>query len=175
MKVPQALWRERMNNLMERRATGTTDSHHLENNIADYKSHISKITIGKTVLDVGCGSMALKQHMPKGTAYLGIDAFPISSEVVRMKIEDCYFNDNTFDTLFCFAVLDGCEDLSLALHHMKRICKGNILFLTGVNIEPDKYHTLKITEILLTEQMRPFKVGYREYLAEKVLLIEYKK
>jgi len=173
-KVPSALWRERMSNLMERRKS-ITDSHHLENKIADYKSHISNIEIGKTVLDVGCGSMTLRQYMPEGTAYLGVDAFPVSGEVVKMKMEECYFKDNSFETVFCFAMLDGCEDLALTLHHIKRVCSKNVLFLTGVGIEPDKYHTIKISESGLFDLMHPFKVGFKKYLAEKVLLVEYKK
>jgi len=174
LKVPTSLWHERVSNLMERRKS-IRDDHHLESHIADYKCHISKISIGKTVLDVGCGSMEIKKHLSNDIAYLGIDAFPVSDEVVKMKIEDCYFKDNAFETVFCFAVLDGVEDLSLALHHIKRICSKNILILTGIGIEPDKYHTIKISEEYLIREMNGWKIGYRKYLQEKVLLIEFRK
>lgn len=173
-EVDEKIWRERMGNLIERRKL-ITDNHHVDRRIADYHAHLSKIEIGEYVLDIGCGSMDIKKYLPAGKIYLGIDAFPVSNEVVKMKIEDCYFQDNSFDTLFCFAVLDGLQNLDNALQQMKRVCRKNMLFLTGVNIPPDKFHTLEITEDYLSEQMHPFKVGYKEFLSEKVLLIEYRR
>lgn len=171
-KVSPATWREKVTNLIERRKT-KTDNHHLDSTIANYEGHLSKIKIGQTVLDVGCGSMYARQFMPAGTIYLGVDAFPVNDDVVKMKIEQCYFKDKSFDTVIAFAVLDGVEDLSAACHQMTRVCKKNILILTGIDIEPDEFHTFSISEKDLLENMKPFRVGFREWLSPKVLLIEF--
>jgi hypothetical protein len=66
-------------------------------------------------------------------------------------------------------------DFKKSIEQIKRVCNKNVLFLTGVGIEPDQYHTIKITEAMLIAEMKPFKVGLMEYLAPKILLIEFKK
>ena len=172
MKVSEQIWKERMSNLMERRKV-KSDNHHLNSPVADYTSHLKKIKIGSRLLDVGCGDMKVRNMIPSHVVYLGIDAFPVSSEVVKMKIEECYFSDRSFDTIICFAVLDGMEDLDKAFFHLKRICNKNILILTGIDIPVDQYHTFTITEEMLFNYMKGWKTGIKKYLEEKVLLIEF--
>lgn len=172
MRVDKSIWQSAMDNLIERRKTFVKSN--MYNPIGDYRLHLSKIEIGRSVLDVGCGSMAVKSMLPEGIEYVGIDAFPVNQDVFKMEIEDCSFEDNSFDTVICFAALDGLHDLGKALMHMKRICRKNILFLTGVNIEPDKFHTFKITEDYLIKSMEGFHIGYKEYFNKNVLLIEFK-
>lgn len=164
------IWKEKMNNLLERRKTAGHNKS--GSNVSDYASHLSKVSIGMSVLDVGCGDMAIKKHIGE-KLYVGIDAFPVNSFVVGMEIEQCAFPDKSFDTTFCFAVLDGLYDPPKALQHMARVTKKNIVFLTGIGIEPDQYHTYMITEQMLSDNLPGFKVGYKEWLQEKVLLIEY--
>lgn len=174
MRVEKEIWQERMNNLMERRKISTGGGR-AYNIIGDYRRHLSMIRIGQSVLDVGCGSMAIKEFLSPSVEYTGIDAFPVNDHVVKMEIEECSFPDNSFDTIICFAVLDGLYDAKKAIDHMKRICRKNILFLTGINIPVDKFHTFKITESFLNSAMDGFSVGHKEYFGEKVLLIEYLK
>lgn len=175
-KVNQEIWNERMNNLNERRAREV-----IKNSIKgvdDYKRHIEKAFIGKTVLDVGCGSRIIMRCLPNGTKYLGIDPFPQEPEdagLVKMEIEKCTLSDNSFETVYAFAMLDNVYDLEAALSNIKRVASKNVLFLTGVNIEPDQYHTIKITEEDLVKRMEPFTVSFKEYLHPKILLIEFKK
>lgn len=162
-----------MNNLNERRSKEV-----IKNSVAgvdDYKSHVNSCFIGKSVLDIGCGSQIIKSCLPEGVTYQGIDPFPMSEDVIKMEIENCSFPDNYFDTLYAFAMLDNVYDLEASINHMKRVSNKNIVFLTGVNIEPDKYHTIKITEEDLVERMKPFNVGFKKHLHPKILLIEFLK
>ncbi|MBX7227816.1 MAG: class I SAM-dependent methyltransferase [Chitinophagales bacterium] len=162
-------WSEAMSNLMERRKSGIKSSSN--NKLSDYKSHLSKINIGHYVLDVGCGDMYVKNFI-KGK-YTGIDPFPVNDYVIKMMVEELNFNDKAFDTVICFATLDGVKNKEKAIQEMKRVCKGNIYLLTGIGIEPDKYHTFRIDEKDLINSMKPFKVGYKEYLTKNVALIEF--
>lgn len=162
-------WSEAMKNLMDRRKSGIKSSS--INNLSDYRSHLSKINIGDNVLDVGCGDMYVKSFI-KGK-YTGIDPFPVNDFVIKMMVEELKFNDKTFDTVICFATLDGVMNKEKAIQEMKRVCKGNIYLLTGIGINPDKYHTFRIDEKDLIDSMKPFKVGYKEYLTKNVALIEF--
>ncbi len=173
-KVSKEVWNERMNNLNVRRSKEV-----IKNSVPGvdmYGEHIRKGYIGKTVLDVGCGSMIIKKHLPEGTKYAGIDPFPLNDQVRKMEIENCVYIGNAFETVYCFAALDNVYDFDKAVFHMKRVAEVNVMFLTGVEIEPDQYHTIKITEAMLVEAFAPeFEVSYKEYLHPKILLIEFTK
>lgn len=173
MKVTKNVWLERMNNLIERRKAGAITNQFKA--VDDYGGHIRKGYIGKTVLDVGCGSMTIKTHLPEGTQYVGIDPFPMTDDVIKMDIEECIFTDESFETVYAFAMLDNVYDLEKAIGHIRRVASKNVMFLTGVNIPVDKYHTIEITEEQITSLMRPFTVNFKEYLHPKILLIEYVK
>lgn len=173
MKVSKDKWFESVNNLIERRKTGVKDNQKCESIIADYGRHMRSVFIGKTLLDVGCGDQSISKLLPEGVDYTGIDAFPCVPKAIKMQIEECSFEDKSFDTLVCFAVLDSLYDLKAATEHMKRITRKNIVFLTGVNIEPDRYHTVMITEALLDGLMEGWKVNMKNYLTPQVILIEY--
>lgn len=189
-KVSENQWREKMNNLMERRKKASKKPSPPTNNpIADYKKHLSKCFVGRSVLDVGCGSQALKKCLPEGVDYIGLDPFPATNDTLKGTIEEgCYstissdpevtgldfeFNEKEFETVCAFAILDGSISPAKALRQMKRIAAKNIIILTGIGIEPDQYHTHKITEELLGRELGDWNIGHKEYLAPKVLLIEY--
>ncbi len=164
------IWNERMQNLFRRRAKGSSSTP--DKVIGNYRGHVNKCFIGKTVLDVGCGSMHLRGLMPEGIKYIGLDAFPVSDEVVSADIES-YVPDEEIETVYCFAVLDGVHNITQTLENIQRIAKKNIVILTGINIKPDEYHTYEITESMLIGAFTKFKVSYKEYLAPKVILIEF--
>lgn len=173
MQVSKELWKEKMHNLNERRSYEVIKN--TVPGVDDYGLHIRKAFggVGSNILDVGCGLCIIKNHVSPVTNYVGIDPFPMKEGVIKMEMEDCTFEDNSFDTVYAFAMLDNVYDLKKTLHHIKRVCRKNVLFLTGVNIEPDKYHTLMLTEELLVEEMKPFSVGYKEYFHPKIMLIEF--
>lgn len=177
MKVTESVWLEKMGNLNDRRAKET-----IKNSVAgvdDYCGHLKMIKIGESLLDVGCGSAALKKCVPAGVEYWGLDPFPQTNDpfIINATIEDFIIPETIkgFDTVTMFAALDNVIDFKAAIENIKRLANKNVLFLTGVNIEPDKYHTIKITEQELILEMKPFKVGYMKYLHPKILLIEFVK
>jgi ubiquinone/menaquinone biosynthesis C-methylase UbiE len=163
-------WNAAMSELMKRRVNG--DKFH-QPGITNYANHISKIKIGDSVLDIGCGDMLIQRLIPKGVRYVGIDPFPVNENVLNMKIEECIFDDNSFDTTICFATLDGTIDYKKALKEIKRVTKKNAYFLTGIGIEVDKYHTHKIDLNVLKSTFKGWTIGVEEWLHPKVLLIEF--
>lgn len=172
MRVSKEVWEERMNNLNERRNREVIKN--VVNGVDDYCSHINSVFIGKKTLDVGCGSMIIKKCLPKDVEYIGIDPYPNNDQVIKMQVEDCTFADNYFETVYCFAMLDNVIDLRKAIEQIKRICAKNVLILTGINIPPDKYHTVEITRYLLDNLFHPFTPNLVRQFHEKIILIEYK-
>lgn len=173
MKVEKQIWEQAMNNLIERRKDATY-KYTAPAKIIDFENHFKKCILGKSVLDVGCGSMSMKKYCTG--EYVGIDAFPINDEVIFAEIET-FETDRTFETVIAFAVLDGLYDLKKAIENMKNLCSKNIILLTGLNIPPDKYHTFELSEKLLTDLMsegKRFNLSYKEELSPKVFLMEYK-
>jgi len=139
-EVSTEKWKQAMTNLQNRRAASAPRT----SSPIDYKALLSTCHIGSSVLDVGCGSQHLKSCLPEGTKYLGIDAFPITPDTWPVEIEDDRLIGLHFDTVCAFAVLDGCYNLTKALHNMKALASQNVIILTGIGIEPDQYHTFKI-------------------------------
>lgn len=176
MKVSKETWFERMQNLMNRRKASAPSVAGPPNKLSNYGDHLSKVHVGKSVLDVGCGSMAIKSILSDGIKYYGLDPFPVNSEVIEGMIETRGIEDSLpeIDTVICFAVMDGCMDFSAACENIKKIAKENVVFLTGIGIDPDQYHTHRIE---LSDYRKAFS-GWRESLcdrlADKVYLLEYR-
>lgn len=170
----ESVWLEKMGNLMKRRASGNSARSSTNDLIGNYQRHLSKCKIGLSVLDVGCGDQTVKKYLAPGVKYIGIDPFPSVPEAKRMKIEDCSYPNKCFDTVICFAVLDGVHDLEKALVQISRVAAMNIIILTGVDIPVDQYHTYEINELQIDNFLPEFQKTYREELgSKKVLLLEY--
>ena len=176
-KVTEEIWKEGIRNLNEKRAISPTFERRQNDApaITDYENHLKKIKIGESLLDVGCGDCSIRKYLPLTTTYTGIDAFPINDIAIKAKIEELESSDNSFDTVVCFACLDGCQDLDKAIDNMKRIAKKNIYILTGIDIKVDKYHTFSISKKYLTDKFMDMEIGHEEMLHPKVLLIEFRK
>lgn len=176
MKVSHVQWHQAIQNLINRRRDWghNDDNRKLENNVRDYKSHISKVFVGKTLLDVGCGACYLKECIPEGTIYCGIDAFPVHDGIIKGEIEDEQLAGTLrFETVCAFAMLDNCQDFDLAIENMKKIAGRNIVILTGIGIEPDQYHTFKLELEDFRSRFSDWKESYCEQVSDKVWLLEY--
>lgn len=171
MKTTKEDWKAKLNNL-HTRTKGISSEHQI-----DYKSLLKKVFIGANVLDVGCGTCWLKNYLPKETKYVGLDAVHKKEhELFDVKIGEIEgVWGYKFDTLFVFAALDGMRDLSMAFEKMKSISQKNIVILTGINIEPDIYHTHLITEEFLDAQMEGWKKTTRVQVHPKIIFLEYTK
>lgn len=176
MKADESKWIEATANLNKRRQYygHTNDNVHTTSTISTYKNHIEKCGYGKSVLDVGCGSQALKRELPSDVKYYGLDAFPLEGfDCIECAIED--LKGWEVDTCFAFAVLDNCRDFFEACESMKRTARKNIGILTGIDIEVDEYHTFKL-------QLSDFDIAFegwicthKEQLQPKVWLLNYVK
>lgn len=176
MKVSNKEWVQATENLNKRRQSvgHSDDNRSLDNAIRDYKSHLNKCGVGNSVLDVGCGSQFLKQCLDESVEYIGIDAFPIVDECLKLAIEDIHptYGDEV-DTVCAFAVLDNCRDFYLACDNMKRIARQNVIILTGIGIEVDQYHTHKLEHEHFDKAFSDWDCTHKEEISPKVWLLCY--
>lgn len=172
MKTTDEKWISATANLNKRRSKATTQVREYSA-VSDYASHLQKCGVGKSVLDVGCGSQYLKGCLPDGVTYVGVDAFPIVPNTIECAIED--LEGVKVDTVCAYAVLDNCRDFYKACESMKRIAKKNVSILTGIGIEPDEYHTFKIEFSNLDEAFKGWTCTLSEEIKPKVWLINYQK
>lgn len=175
-KVKQKVWETKMKALLKRRQEGTGDSASSNSLVGDYGRHLRSIVVGDNVLEVAAGDGANRDLAElDGKSYTGIDASPAADHVEDCMAENMSrFDDEQFDTTFCFASLDNLQDPQEALNEMKRVTKGNILFMTGTDIPEDELHTQCITEQELDESMLPWVPAMKNRLEPKILLVEYK-
>jgi len=175
MKVSNEDWAKATENLNKRRNERGTinDNLRLEYAIRDYKSHLVKGQVGKSVLDVGCGGQFLKQCLPDGVEYIGIDAFPIVENTVELAIEDDKVLDYSVDTVCAFAVLDNCRDFYKACENMRKIAKKNVIILTGIGIDPDQYHTFRLELEHFDKAFEGMDCTHKELISPKVYLLCY--
>lgn len=169
MKVDKKEWESKLNNL-HTRTKGITSEHQI-----DYKSLLKKVFIGKKVFDIGCGTCWLKNMLPNGTQYIGLDAYVKGDDIINDSIEDFETLKSKVDTSFIFAALDGMRDLEKAFINIKNITTKNVVILTGINIPPDIYHTHLITEDFLDTQMEGWKKTTRVQVHPKIIFLEYTK
>jgi hypothetical protein len=142
--------------------------------LSDYKSHLEKCGYGDSVFDVGCGDQYLKTCLPPHVYYQGLDPFPVEgTDTIEGSIEDIASVFESADTLCAMAVLDNCQDFDEAIDSMKFIAKRNIIILTGIGIEPDQYHTMKLELSDFDEAFKGWDNTVREELSPKVWLLNY--
>ena len=176
MKVSKSKWIKATENLNERRKQSghVDDNRKIDNVIRDYKTHLLKGNVGKSILDVGCGGQFLKKCLPDNVKYIGIDAFPIVEDTVKVAIEDLG-GAIEVDTVCAFAVLDNCRDFFKACENIKRSARKNVIILTGIGIEVDQYHTLKLELEDFDKAFGDWTCTHKEELQPKVYLLCYQR
>jgi hypothetical protein len=176
MKVSKQRWAKATENLNERRKSvgHTDDNRRIDNVIRDYKTHLLKGNVGKSVLDVGCGGQFLKKCLPDNVKYIGIDAFPIVEDTVKIAIEDLG-GAIEVDTVCAFAVLDNCRDFFKACENIKRSARKNVIILTGIGIDVDQYHTFKLELEDFEKAFGDWTCTHKEELTPKVYLLCYQR
>ena len=145
-KVSIEVWKEKADNLTKWREKRTTPP-----NLDLYKNIVSRVSLGRTVLDVGAGQCHLKECLPSGVDYIGIDPFPLNDEVLEVTAEEMTDFNAFFDTVFILSALDNVIDVKKSLEGIKRAARQNVVILTGIGINPDIYHTHKIERKDLTD------------------------
>ena len=182
MKADYDKWVQATANLKERRKAVKTvsDNPTYQNPVADYKLHLIKCGYGRSILDVGCGAQFLKTQIEGKTEYIGIDAFPAEGyedETINVAIES-YYDSIAYpivDTVCAFAVLDNCLDFDKAIQSMKKIARKNIIILTGIGIDVDSFHTLRLEMNDFDSRFTDWRCTHREEITPKVWLLNYEK
>lgn len=185
MKTDKKIWKKKVEALIARRAKGTQDNAHCESIVSDYGRHLRSFVLGKTLLDVGCGDQTIRKILEIAfplVKYIGVDAFPVLGTLTtKLEIENTPEVEKflkihgRFDNVLCFAMLDSSYDLERATKNMKRLAETSVVFLTGIDIEPDEFHTHRITKELLDSLMLTpgWMIRMSNFLTPHVLLIEY--
>lgn len=169
-EVSEELWRERMGNLINIWRKSERPSIMSASKAGDYASHIKKVRLGTAVLDLGCGDGHVWKLLPMKHQYIGVDPFPVNEYITKMKAEDLNIEA---DTILCFAMLDGCQNLTKVLERVNACARENIVILTGIGIEPDKFHTHKIERAEIVDGLPDFRVALAEEVSPKVWLFDF--
>lgn len=155
-----------------------SDNPTYQNPVSDYRLHLIKCGYGASILDVGCGRQFLKTQISESTHYIGIDAFPAEGYedvTIPIAIESDEALELSVDTVCAFAVLDNCLDFDLAVTNMKKICKKNIIILTGIGIEIDAKHTFKLEHSDFNRVFSDWRCTHREEIQPSVWLLNYER
>ena len=149
-KVTPEVWREKANNFQKRIAANPYPV-----NLDYYKRIVDLVTVGSSVLDVGCGDCHLSEVLPKSVQRIfNIDPFPRNEKAFNLSAEELNYKiAKQYDTVFCLAALDNVHDVEKSLKGMLHQAKKNIVILTGINVPnyPDALHTHKIIRKYLTD------------------------
>jgi len=174
MNTTKEIWEQATYNLRNRGVRSTVGESVEAIRIRDYAAHLSKVYVGESLLDVGCGDQFIKKCIDTKVRYIGLDAFPIHADTFEGNIEsDEAVKLFEVDTICAFAVMDGCLDFDKAIENMKQIAQKNIVFLTGVDIPVDKFHTFKLQLSDFDYRFSDWNKTYAEEIATKVWLLEY--
>jgi len=177
LKTTDEHWRNATANLNARRKEQghSNDNFLCDTPVADYRAHLDKCYVGPTLLDVGCGGQHLKSCCPEYVEYFGMDAFPIVPTDYVMAIEEATPEriGRTFNTVCAFAILDNCRDFDQAIRAMQSLATVNIIILTGIGIEPDKFHTMKLELSDYDNLFTGWANSVRKEIQSKVWLLEY--
>lgn len=165
MTVTREEWKNKLDifefNRIARRKQRDESNKPIKDKKHPYQKFISKIYIGETLLDVGCGNTNLRKVLPKSVQYTGIDPLPIVDGVTNVMIEEYKAPDKSFCTVVCLAALDHVMDLKVALKQMNRIAKKNIIILTSIDAKPNDDHTHLVSEKDLRKGLYDFRLKRR--------------
>lgn len=94
-----------------------------------------------SVLDVGCGEGIIREYLPEGCEYTGIDITPGTSvdygDVYKLGLF------KAFDTVLLLEVLEHLENPVLALKELRRVLKGKLIISV-----PNPYNLDQIASVL---------------------------
>jgi SAM-dependent methyltransferase len=103
-------------------------------------AEISKSIVGGTVLDVGCGTGYLVDHLAKDhprRKFTGLDFIieegtrtrSANIKFVEGKVEALPFADKSFDTVICTHVLEHVLDLAGAVRELRRVAQRRLIIV----------------------------------------------
>lgn len=126
-----------------------------------YEFLVRKYCYGR-VLDLGAGRLYNKRLLfNHSNSYVSIDRYPVNPEIDLLgDVQHLPFRSDSFDTIFCTAVLQYIKEPSLALKEIARVLKPNSFVilsaphLSYLNNEPhDMYRFTKYGIAYLFEKV----------------------
>lgn len=103
-------------------------------------SRLARVQAGAAVLDVGARDGGLRQFLPAGVRYQGLDIAPefASDQVMIRDISlGLPFPDASFDHVFCIEVLEHVPNPFAALSEFRRVLRDEGVLVVSV---PNPYH-----------------------------------
>jgi ubiquinone/menaquinone biosynthesis C-methylase UbiE len=122
-------------------------------------------------LDVGCGNGFFTYYFDQMCDVFGIDYSEKMLELnpvkktKQMSAEKLEFDDNTFDVVFCHALLHHVDNIDKVISEMKRVSKRNIIIL-----EPNRNNPFMFLFSMLIKEERKalkFSLSYLENVVKK--------
>ncbi|MDP8215693.1 MAG: class I SAM-dependent methyltransferase [Candidatus Euphemobacter frigidus] len=123
------------------------------------------------LLDVGCGNGFFTFYFDKICDASGVDYSekmlqmnPVKKTFL-MEASDLKFEDNSFDVLFCHALLHHVEDIDKVVREMRRVSKKYVIIL-----EPNRNNPLMFLFSLIVREERKalkFSLSYLREIARK--------
>ncbi len=80
-----------------------------------------------SLLDVGCGAMVLRDHLPDGVRYQGIDAFPYKPDALCFDLDRHEFPDGIWDYVALIGVLSWITEKHWTLRRIRDASSNLIL------------------------------------------------
>lgn len=133
--------------------------------IPERVSHLKNYLIGEIILDIGCGGGAYTHFLSaQGLRVTGVDLhreflqvasdFNRNGDFVEADILNLPFEDNYFDSSFCFDVLEHVDDLK-ALSEIARVTSKRIILSV-----PSRDDSLQKFGLMLTTYQDPTHLRY---------------
>lgn len=85
------------------------------------------IASGSSVLDVGCGRMQLRKHLPEGCTYTPADLTKWTPETIQVDLNRGEFPPGSFDYATILGVLEYLPRAGVTLENAKRGCQQLIV------------------------------------------------
>lgn len=136
--------------------------------------YLDRFVVGKKVLDIGCGMGFYSEYLAnKGFDVTAIDTekqfVPKRSKFELASANDLPFEDEAFDTVLRFDILEHVEDEKRVLREVKRVCRERLIcsvpnrddeFLSRYNLtfkhHKDKTHRREYTQREIGGLLRKF-------------------
>jgi SAM-dependent methyltransferase len=147
-----------------------------DNKLSNIKlEYLKKYLQGQTILDVGSGLCLYSQWLYQSNPLLEITAIdqlvlaqvPLGINYISLPIESKLpFQDQSFDTILVFDIIEHIENETMLLKELRRVCKPNGIVIGSVPHDNDKF----LPEYNLTFYHRSDITHKRYYLPETIIL-----
>jgi len=120
---------------------------------------IADVRSGFNILDLGCGSMQIKNFLPKNIKYFGVDLEPLVKNTIKHDLElglPDKIKKIRFDVIFMGEIMEHIENFKTLMMECKKILKGDgkIILSTPSNYRfvirehPQHIHCFRKTNIM---------------------------